>query len=55
MSDLCVVMGNPGLGSGPLLEVAVQNVAETGTHPILSSLGLNSTVISMISDKDIYY
>ena len=47
-------MGNPGLGSGPLLEVAVQNVAETVTHPVLSSPGPNSTVLSMISGKDIY-
>ena len=36
------VMGNPGLGSGPLLEVVVQNVAETVTHPVLSSPGPNS-------------
>jgi hypothetical protein len=49
-----VVMGNPRLGSGPLLEVAVQNVAETVTHPVLSSPDPNSTVLSMISGKDIY-
>ena len=47
-------MGNPGLGSRPLLDVAVQNVAETVTHPVLSSPGPNSTVLSMISSKDIY-
>ena len=49
-----VVIGNPGLGSRPLLDVAVQNVAETVTHPVLSSPGPNSTVLSMISSKDIY-
>ena len=48
------MMGNPGLGSGPLLEVVVQNVAETVTHPVLSSPGPNSTVLSMISGKYIY-
>ena len=47
-------MANPGLGSRPLLEVAVQNVAEMMTHPVLSSLGSNSTVLFMISGKDIY-
>ena len=49
-----VVMGNPRLGSGPLLEVAVQNVAETVTHPVLSFPGPNSTVLSIISSKYIY-
>ena len=31
------------------------NVAETMTHPVLSSPGHNSTVLSMISGRDIYY
>ena len=47
-------MGNPGLGNGPLLEVVVQNVAETVTHPVLSSPGPNYTVLSMIFGKDIH-
>ena len=42
-------MGNPGLGSGPLLEVVVQNVAETVTHPVLSS-----PILSMVFGKDIH-
>jgi hypothetical protein len=48
-------MGNPGLGCRPLLEVAVPNVAETMTHPVLSTCGHNSQVLSIISGEDIYY
>jgi hypothetical protein len=52
-SDELLGMGNAG--HGPLLEVAVPNVAETNSDLILSSGGHNFVVLSILSSGDMSY